>query len=85
MEVGNNPARQFDLANIGEMVFLCVLVATAVLSGSIDAFEVAAAALFAASLFSFFLIEQPARAFLNALCFKKDTDPMMPLPDGRPQ
>jgi peptidoglycan/LPS O-acetylase OafA/YrhL len=40
---------------------------------------------FAASLFSFFLIEQPARAFLNALYFKKDIDPMMPLPDRSAQ
>jgi peptidoglycan/LPS O-acetylase OafA/YrhL len=41
--------------------------------------------LFAAALFSFFLIERPARAFLNALYFKKDIEPLLPLPDGSPQ
>lgn len=40
---------------------------------------------FAASLFSFFLIEQPARAFLNSHYFKKEIDPIMPLPDGSAQ
>jgi hypothetical protein len=40
VEVRNNAARQFDLANIGEMVFLCVPEATAVLPGAVDAFEV---------------------------------------------
>jgi hypothetical protein len=40
---------------------------------------------FAASPFGFFLIEQPARAFLNALYFERDIDPIMPLPESSAQ